>query len=86
MQDVVRPYSYVTKTFKLQCHNDLHITYSEYVTKTYKLRLSFYVSIKTISGGLCVVGLALLLVYSDGDLGFGYKKAYGRVKMTLAIY
>jgi hypothetical protein len=25
------------------------------------------------AGGLCVVGLALLLVYSDGDLGFGYK-------------
>jgi hypothetical protein len=27
----------------------LHITYSEYVTRTYTLRLSFYVSIKTIS-------------------------------------
>jgi hypothetical protein len=29
-----RPYPYVTKTFKLQCHNDLHITYFEYVTRT----------------------------------------------------
>jgi hypothetical protein len=35
------------------------------------------------AGGLCEVGQALLLVYSDGDLGFGYKMAYGRVKNSI---